>query len=65
MKTSLRTLSVALAAALVSPSVLAIEKIDFHGYMRAGVGVSSDGGLAEWQKRWWAVWVTNPIPMAR
>lgn len=50
MKTSLRTLSVALAAALVSPSVLAIEKIDFHGYMRAGVGVSSDGGLAEWQK---------------
>lgn len=27
MKTSLRTLSVALAAALVSPSVLAIEKL--------------------------------------
>ncbi|MGX2008303.1 carbohydrate porin, partial [Enterobacter asburiae] len=24
--------------------------IDFHGYMRAGVGVSGDGSLAEWQK---------------
>ncbi|SUB29441.1 maltoporin [Yersinia pseudotuberculosis] len=65
MKTSLRTLSVALAAALVSPSVLAIEKIDFHGYMRAGVGVSRMVGLPNGKKRWWAVWVTNPIPMAR
>lgn len=50
MKTSLRTLSVALAVALTSPSVFAIEKIDFHGYLRSGVGVSSDGGLQEWQK---------------
>lgn len=50
MNTSLRTLSVALAVALTSPSVLAIEKIDFHGYLRSGVGVSRDGGMEEWQK---------------
>lgn len=54
MNTTLRTVSVALAAALISPSVLAasasVPGIDFHGYMRAGVGVSGDGSLAEWQK---------------
>lgn len=54
MKTTLRTLSAALAAALISPSVFAasatLPGIDFHGYMRAGVGVSGDGSQAEWQK---------------
>ena len=37
MNTTLRTVSVALAAALISPSVLAasasVPGIDFHGYM--------------------------------
>ena len=54
MNTTLRTLSAALAAALISPSVFAasatLPGIDFHGYMRAGVGVSGDGSEAEWQK---------------
>ena len=54
MNTTLRTLSAALAAALISPSVFAasatLPGIDFHGYMRAGVGVSGDGSQAEWQK---------------
>ena len=51
MNTTLRTLSAALAAALISPSVFAasatLPGIDFHGYMRAGVGVSGDGSQAE------------------
>lgn len=42
MNTTLRALSVALAAALIAPSAFAataaIPTIDFHGYMRAGVG---------------------------
>ena len=54
MNTTLRTLSAALAAALISPSVFAasatLPGIDFHGYMRARVGVSGDGSQAEWQK---------------
>lgn len=50
MNTKLRVLSVALAAALASPAVFAIEKIDFHGYLRGGVGVSQDGGMVQWQK---------------
>ncbi len=54
MNTTLRALSVALAAALIAPSAFAasaaIPTIDFHGYMRAGVGVSSDGSEVEWQK---------------
>ncbi|VEA65842.1 Maltose-inducible porin [Serratia plymuthica] len=52
MKTRLRTLSVALAMALSSPVAFAVETpgIDFHGYLRSGVGVSQDGGLEEWQK---------------
>lgn len=54
MNTTLRALSVALAAALIAPSAFAataaIPTIDFHGYMRAGVGVSGDGSEAEWQK---------------
>ncbi|MBS0849090.1 maltoporin [Citrobacter sp. JGM124] len=50
MNTKLRVLSVALASALASPAVLAVEKMDFHGYLRGGVGVSQDGGMVEWQK---------------
>ncbi len=54
MNTTLRALSVALAAALIAPSAFAasaaIPTIDFHGYMRARVGVSSDGSEVEWQK---------------
>ncbi len=54
MNTTLRALSAALAAALIAPSAFAataaIPSIDFHGYMRAGVGVSGDGSEAEWQK---------------
>ncbi len=54
MNTTLRALSVALAAALIAPSAFAasaaIPTIDFHGYMRAGVGFSSDGSEVEWQK---------------
>lgn len=52
MKTTLRTLSIALATALTSPSLLAATSvpIDFHGYLRSGGGVSSDGGMQEWQK---------------
>jgi hypothetical protein len=40
------------AAALASPSLLAASSvpIDFHGYLRSGVGVSRDGGMEEWQK---------------
>ncbi|VDZ64567.1 Maltose-inducible porin [Serratia odorifera] len=47
MNTKLRSVSVALAMALTAPAVFAI---DFHGYLRSGVGVSRDGGLEEWQK---------------
>ncbi|NHV10583.1 maltoporin [Cronobacter turicensis] len=53
MNTTLRTVAVALAAALTSPCVLAASSsvpIDFHGYLRGGVGVSQDGGQEEWQK---------------
>ena len=52
MNTTLRTLSLALATALTSTYVLADTSvpIDFHGYLRSGVGVSSDGGMQEWQK---------------
>lgn len=52
MNTTLRTLTLALAAALTSPSILAASSvpIDFHGYLRGGVGVSGDGGQVEWQK---------------
>ncbi|UXY12581.1 maltoporin [Kosakonia sp. ML.JS2a] len=52
MNTTLRTLTLALAAALTSPSLLAASSvpIDFHGYLRGGVGVSGDGGMVEWQK---------------
>lgn len=52
MKTPLRTLSLALAAALTSTSLMAATSvpIDFHGYLRGGVGVSGDGGQVEWQK---------------
>lgn len=52
MNTTLRTLTIALAAALTSPSLLAASSvpIDFHGYLRSGVGVSGDGGMQEWQK---------------
>lgn len=51
MNTKLCTLAVALAATLTSPSLLAaIDNIDFHGYLRGGVGVSRDGGMEEWQK---------------
>ena len=68
MNTTLRALSVALAAALIAPSAFAataaIPTIDFHGYMRAGVGVSGDGSEAEWQKISWAVWGTSRIPTA-
>ena len=52
MNTTIRSVSVALAAALASPSLLAASSvpIDFHGYLRSGVGVSRDGGMEEWQK---------------
>ncbi len=54
MNTTLRALSTALAAALITPSAFAataaIPTVDFHGYLRAGVGVSGDGSEAEWQK---------------
>ncbi|MDE1189108.1 MAG: maltoporin [Pantoea sp.] len=52
MNTTLRTLTLALAVALTSPSLLAETSvpIDFHGYLRGGVGVSGDGGQVEWQK---------------
>ncbi|MHC0463987.1 maltoporin [Kosakonia cowanii] len=52
MKTPLRTLSLALAAALTSTSLMGATSvpIDFHGYLRGGVGVSGDGGQVEWQK---------------
>ena len=53
MNTTLRVLSTALAAALIAPSAFAataaIPTVDFHGYLRAGVGVSGDGSEAEWQ----------------
>ncbi|QGH63801.1 maltoporin [Serratia proteamaculans] len=52
MTTTLRTLPVALAIALITPAAFAadVPGIDFHGYLRSGVGVSQDGGLEEWQK---------------
>ena len=52
MNTTIRSVSVALAAALASPSLFAASSvpIDFHGYLRSGVGVSRDGGMEEWQK---------------
>ncbi|CAI2433572.1 maltoporin [Serratia proteamaculans] len=52
MKTTLRTLPVALAITLITPAAFAVDVpgIDFHGYLRSGVGVSQDGGLEEWQK---------------
>ncbi len=52
MKTTLRTLPVALAITLITPAAFAVDfpGIDFHGYLRSGVGVSQDGGLEEWQK---------------
>ncbi|XTZ39771.1 maltoporin [Salmonella enterica] len=52
MNTTLRTVTLAFAAALTSPSLLAASSlpIDFHGYLRSGVGVSGDGGMEEWQK---------------
>jgi maltoporin len=45
MNTTIRSVSVALAAALASPSLFAASSvpIDFHGYLRS-VGVSRDGG---------------------
>ncbi len=66
MNTTIRSVSVALAAALASPSLFAASSvpIDFHGYLRSGVGVSRDGGMEEWQKIKLAVWVTRPIPTA-
>ncbi|ANE74298.1 maltoporin [Dickeya solani] len=54
MNTKLLTLSTALTAILTSPALLAAEAttvpIDFHGYLRGGVGVSNDGGMSQWQK---------------
>lgn len=51
MNTTLRTVSLALATALTSSPLLAASvPIDFHGYLRSGVGVSQDGGMQEWQK---------------
>ena len=51
MNTRLTATAVALAAALTSPAVFAaIDNLDFHGYLRGGVGVSRDGGIEEWQK---------------
>ncbi|KOC88955.1 maltoporin [Winslowiella iniecta] len=50
MKCRLHTVAAALALALSSGSAVAIDKIDFHGYLRSGVGVSSDGGPEEYQK---------------
>ncbi|RWT28122.1 maltoporin [Enterobacter cloacae] len=52
MNTTIRSVSVALAAALASPSLFAASSvpIDFHGYLRSGVGVSRGGGMEEWQK---------------
>ncbi|KAA8997331.1 maltoporin [Affinibrenneria salicis] len=47
MNTPLRTLSIAVTMALISPSLSAI---DFHGYLRSGVGVSGNGSQEEWQK---------------
>ncbi len=34
----------AVSAALVSASAMASDGVDFHGYMRAGVGISGDNG---------------------
>ncbi|MDR3432700.1 MAG: maltoporin [Rouxiella aceris] len=50
MKTKLHTL--ALAMAMTSPTLFAadIDSVDFHGYFRSGVGVSSDGALDQYQK---------------
>ncbi|MEY8710572.1 maltoporin [Mangrovibacter phragmitis] len=50
MNTTLRTLTVALTTALTSTWAMADNAIDFHGYLRSGIGVSSDGGMQEWQK---------------
>ncbi|HBT13987.1 MAG TPA: maltoporin, partial [Erwinia persicina] len=50
MNTRLTATAVALAATLTSPAFAAIDNIDFHGYLRGGVGVSRDGGIEEWQK---------------
>lgn len=51
MNTTLRTVSLALAITLTSSPLLAASvPIDFHGYLRSGVGVSQDGGMQEWQK---------------
>ncbi|HBH65101.1 maltoporin [Erwinia persicina] len=50
MNTRLTATAVALAATLTSPAFAAIDNIDFHGYLRGGVGVSRDGGMEEWQK---------------
>ncbi|GAB7202202.1 hypothetical protein OS21_00090 [Dickeya oryzae] len=55
MNTKLLTVSTVLTAMLISPALLAAEAtsvpIDFHGYLRGGVGVSNDGGMAQWQKK--------------
>ncbi|TPG58251.1 maltoporin [Ewingella americana] len=50
MKTKLQT--VALAMAITSPSLYAadLSAVDFHGYLRSGLGVSRDGGLEQYQK---------------
>lgn len=54
MNIMLHTRSITFAAALISPSVLAaftpVSGVDFHGYARAGIGVSGDGNQTEWQK---------------
>jgi maltoporin len=51
MNTTIRSVSVALAAALASPSLFAASSvpIDFHGYLRS-VGVSRDGGMESGKK---------------
>lgn len=68
MNTTLRTLSAALAAALISPSVFAasatLSGIDFHGYMRAGVGSPATVVRPNGKKTKLAVWVMSPIPTA-
>jgi len=49
MKHNLRTLAVAVSLAITAGPAVAND-IDFHGYLRSGLGVSGSGSLEQFQK---------------
>nr|WP_252353511.1 carbohydrate porin [Aeromonas jandaei] len=48
MKMKWLPIAAAVTAALASQAAFAV---DFHGYFRSGVGVSSDGDMQTWSKQ--------------